>query len=87
MIRIDDFGDIEIVLLERNLLEEIVLVFVNLNGEIDVELQVVVVGEVEEVSGGVFLVDVLLIGVLFRFVLFVVRYVSGVDLVEKKQFL
>lgn len=38
MIRIDDFGDIEIVLLERNLLEEIVSVFVNSNGEIDVEL-------------------------------------------------
>ncbi|KAG5404389.1 hypothetical protein IGI04_010508 [Brassica rapa subsp. trilocularis] len=87
MIRIDDSGDIETALLERNLSEETVPVSVNPNGEIDVESQVAVAGEAEEVSGGVPLVDAPLIGAPFRLVSFVARYVSGADLAEKKQFL
>ncbi|XP_048631686.1 chromosome partition protein Smc-like isoform X8 [Brassica napus] len=87
MIRIDDSGDIETALLERNLSEETVPVSVNPNGEIDVESQVAVAGETEEVSGGVPLVDAPLIGAPFRLVSFVARYVSGADLAEKKQFL
>ncbi|CAN6807799.1 unnamed protein product [Brassica oleracea] len=87
MIRIDDSGDMETALVERNLTEETVPVSVNPNGEIDVESQVAVAGEAEEVSGGVPLVDAPLIGAPFRLVSFVARYVSGADLAEKKQFL
>lgn len=85
LIRIDDSGDMETALVERNLPEETVPVSVNPNGEIDVESQVVVAGE--EASGGVPLVDAPLIGAPFRLVSFVARYVSGADLAEKKQFL
>ncbi|WZZ40104.1 hypothetical protein YC2023_036363 [Brassica napus] len=87
MIRIDDSGDMETALVERNLTEETVPVSVNPNGEIDVESQVAVAGEAEEVSSGVPLVDAPLIGAPFRLVSFVARYVSGADLAEKKQFL
>ncbi|CAF1700552.1 unnamed protein product [Brassica napus] len=45
------------------------------------------VGEEEEASGGVPLVDAPLIGAPFRLVSFVARYVSGADLAEKKQLL
>ncbi|CAN6978148.1 unnamed protein product [Brassica oleracea var. botrytis] len=89
LIRTDDSGDIETAPLDRNLsgvTEETVTVSVNPNGEIDVESQVVV-GEEEEASGGVPLVDAPLIGAPFRLVSFVARYVSGADLAEKKQFL
>ena len=87
MIRIDDSGDMETALVERNLTEETVPVSVNPNGEIDVESQVAVAGEAEEVSGGVPMVDAPLIGAPFRLVSFVARYVSGADLAENKQFL
>ncbi|KAJ0262292.1 Mitochondrial ATP synthase D chain-related protein [Hirschfeldia incana] len=86
LIRIDDSGDKETALLDRNLPEETVPVSVNPNGEIDVESQVAVAGEEEEASGGVPLVDAPLIGAPFRLVSFVARYVSGADLAEKKQF-
>ena len=89
LIRTDDSGDIETAPLDRNLsgvTEETVPVSVNPNGEIDVESQVVV-GEEEEASGGVPLVDAPLIGAPFRLVSFVARYVSGADLAEKKQLL
>ncbi|KAG2296328.1 hypothetical protein Bca52824_042997 [Brassica carinata] len=76
MIRIDDSGDMETALVERNLTEETVPVSVNPNGEIDVESQVAVAGEAEEVSGGVPLVDAPLIGAPFRLVSFVARYNS-----------